>query len=89
MNIEDKLLLIRFNSDQSAHIKLNKDLCVDCEERGCLYVCPVNAYQIEGNEMTFDWSACLECGACRIVCSRGALNWEYPRGGFGVCFRYG
>ncbi|MEG8157355.1 ferredoxin family protein, partial [Escherichia coli] len=33
---------------------------------------------------------CLECGTCRILGLGSALEqWEYPRGTFGVEFRYG
>jgi ferredoxin like protein len=31
----------------------------------------------------------LECGTCRIACPHSALEWEYPRSGFGVQFRFG
>ena len=30
---------------------------------------------------------CLECGTCLIICEKGALDWKYPRGGFGVRYR--
>jgi ferredoxin like protein len=36
----------------------------------------------------FSHQTCLECGACRISCQNGALDWNYPKGGFGVCFRF-
>ena len=42
-------------------------------------------------EISFDYAGCLECGTCRVVCPRSAeaLKWSYPRGGFGVQFRFG
>ncbi|NPV74148.1 MAG: ferredoxin family protein, partial [Pelotomaculum sp.] len=41
-------------------------------------------------EVNFDYAGCLECGTCRAVCPKeGAIAWGYPRGGFGVSFRYG
>ncbi|MBI2876337.1 MAG: 4Fe-4S dicluster domain-containing protein [Candidatus Tectomicrobia bacterium] len=90
MGIEDKLYLIRFNVDEEqAHIRLKRELCQDCPERACLYACPVENYRWEREELIFSWQGCLECGSCRIACSRGAIDWNYPRGGFGVCFRYG
>ena len=30
---------------------------------------------------------CLECGTCYVICEKKALDWTYPRGGYGVCFR--
>lgn len=32
---------------------------------------------------------CVECGACRIVCPYGNIDWHYPRGGFGIVYRFG
>lgn len=90
MNIEDKLFYTRFNVDrENPHIKLNREVCEGCEDRVCLYICPAENYQLLGDEILFSWESCMECGTCRIVCSKGALSWDYPRGGFGVCFRYG
>jgi phytoene dehydrogenase-like protein len=28
-------------------------------------------------------------GSCHVACPLGALQWSYPRGGFGVQYRYG
>ncbi len=42
------------------------------------------------NSVRFDYAGCLECGTCRILGLDTALEkWEYPRGTFGVEFRYG
>jgi len=39
---------------------------------------------------TIDYAGCLECGTCRVVCNdKGIVKWEYPKGTFGVNFRYG
>ena len=33
---------------------------------------------------------CRECGSCRILCSEhGNIEWEYPRGGHGILFKFG
>jgi len=41
-------------------------------------------------EINFDCTGCLECGACRIICrNKGILKWQYPHGTFGIIFRYG
>jgi ferredoxin like protein len=32
----------------------------------------------------------MECGICRVVCAAaGDIEWNYPRGGFGVLFKFG
>ncbi|NLI13257.1 MAG: ferredoxin family protein, partial [Peptococcaceae bacterium] len=53
--------------------------------------CPACLYTLkEDGELSFDYAGCLECGTCRIICPKeGAISWQYPRGGFGVSFRYG
>ena len=33
---------------------------------------------------------CLECGTCRIICDEHRnVDWEYPRGGYGILFKFG
>ena len=43
----------------------------------------------ETGEMALEFGGCLECGTCMIACIDGALDWNYPRGGFGVQYRFG
>jgi len=89
MEIEDKLSKVRFNIDINAHIVIDLTRCKTCSDKPCLYSCPVKNYVLNEGEVVFSWQGCLECGACRITCPNGAIDWKYPRGGFGVCFRYG
>ena len=33
---------------------------------------------------------CLECGTCRVLGEpTGEIEWSYPRGGYGVLFKFG
>ena len=33
---------------------------------------------------------CLECGTCRVLGEpSGEISWSYPRGGYGVLFKFG
>ena len=89
MAIEDKLATTRFNVDTEPHIKVNTGICETCFNKPCLYICPVQNYVIVDDKLVFTWQGCVECGACRIACPQDAIEWAYPRGGFGVCFRYG
>lgn len=89
MAIEDKLTTTRFNVNAEPHIKVNTKVCEACLEKPCLYVCPVLNYVLRDGKLVFSWQGCLECGACRIACAKDAIDWAYPRGGFGVCLRYG
>ncbi|KJS31221.1 MAG: hypothetical protein VR64_12280 [Desulfatitalea sp. BRH_c12] len=90
MSIDDKLLRIRFVVDSGTpHIIVDTTRCAGCSEKPCLFACPVQCYKMESHALVFNWENCVECGTCRIVCPGGAVNWNYPRGGFGVCFRFG
>lgn len=90
MSVNDKLLKTRFVVDPGKqHITVNTETCTQCPEGPCLVACPAQCFQREQNKLTFSWESCVECGTCRIVCPNSAVSWEYPRGGFGVCFRFG
>ena len=33
---------------------------------------------------------CMECGTCRVLCeASGEITWNYPRGGYGVLYKFG
>jgi ferredoxin like protein len=90
MSINDKLIRTRFVVDSGTpHIKVNTAQCGGCKEKPCLVTCPVQCYTKETHGVAFSWENCVECGTCRIVCPHMAVTWNYPRGGYGVCFRYG
>ncbi|RLE76230.1 MAG: ferredoxin family protein [Thermoprotei archaeon] len=90
LSIEERLALDVFNVDKEPHIIVDTEKCKECETKPCLYVCPANLYTLEENgELKFNYEGCLECGSCRIVCPHDAIKWNYPRGTFGVHFRFG
>jgi len=89
VSIEDKLAVNKYDVDKDVHIKVNEDICKVCENRPCLYVCPAECYKLREGHVTFSYEGCLECGSCRIICDKGAIEWTLPRAGFGVCFEYG
>jgi ferredoxin like protein len=84
--------LNKFNIDEEEpHIILDKQICKSCQQKPCLLVCPALLYKIdkEGG-ITFDYAGCLECGTCRVMCKqKGIIKWTYPRGLFGINYRFG
>lgn len=87
VKIDDLLLNVRFNVDDNAHIEINKSFCKECAAKNCIIICPAGCFAINDNmELDFSYSGCLECGSCRISCIKGAVKWNYPRGGYGVCY---
>jgi ferredoxin like protein len=91
MDPADKISVDIFKNDQESHIIINQALCRECDIKPCLSICPAGLYSIseETGEVLIEYTGCLECGSCRVVCPSGALEWHYPRGGFGVQYRYG
>lgn len=82
----------KFNIDEEeAHIVIDPAICARCQDKPCLYVCPAVLYKLDKNgDISFDCAGCLECGTCRVMCkNKGIIKWVYPRGTFGVSFRYG
>jgi ferredoxin like protein len=90
MSVNDKLLRTRFVVDSGRpHITVDSSACATCASGPCLTVCPVQCFQRERERLVFSYENCVECGSCRIVCPKDAVSWDYPRGGFGVCYRFG
>jgi ferredoxin like protein len=89
MNIDNKLALDLFHVDSERHLKIDPAVCRRCEHKWCTRVCPVENYRLDENgDVVLSWEGCLECGTCRIVCDLGAISWDYPRGGYGITYRF-
>ena len=91
LSVDDKMATVNIKIHKHAHIIVNKELCGDCPTRPCLVVCTAENYQWDEKQgaLVFNYEGCLECGACRIICPRDAIEWSYPEGGFGVKYRFG
>jgi len=89
MTVEEKLLTVRFRTDEQAPIRIDTHKCADCPEKACVSVCPAERYRCSPSGVEYSAVGCLECGACQVVCDRKAIAWNYPQGGLGVALRYG
>jgi ferredoxin like protein len=91
MEITDKLAINFFRADTESHIIIEQEKCRSCDLKPCLFVCPGKLYEKnkETGEIKVEFAGCLECGTCLITCERQALKWSYPKGGFGVQYRFG
>ena len=89
MIVDEIFEIVSYKIDAEAHIRVNQDICHECTHRACTFACPARCYQWneERERIDFAYEACLECGTCLLICDREALDWHYPRGGFGVHFR--
>jgi ferredoxin like protein len=90
-SIEKKLSTVKIEFDKESHIVVKKEACADCPTRPCIPACPAGNYEWEESEgkLTFNYEGCLECGTCRFICPLDAIDWSYPRGGFGVRYLWG
>ena len=92
MKIDEKLAVNAFKSDKQSHIVIDQEICrTRCTARHCLFVCPGHLYEYDEQkkELRVEHAGCLECGTCKMACEYGAIVWTYPRGDYGVQYRYG
>ena len=92
--VEEKLFQNRYRVDTGRpHIGIrNPEICSNtCKTQQCAVCCPAGCYTVEGNgRVVLITDGCLECGTCRVVCeTHRNISWEYPRGGFGILFKFG
>ena len=75
INIDEIFDYTSFNIDREPHIVLDDNICVGCDNRGCVNSCPARCYtwSEEDQKMTFVHDGCLECGTCYVVCHRTPL----------------
>lgn len=90
--VEEKLFQNRYLVDAGRpHIKIRAH---EVPSRGLLamtHLCPAGCYSLsDSGQVEISADGCVECGTCRIVTSgTGEIEWNYPRGGFGVLYKFG
>jgi len=92
LRIEDKLYQNRYLVDAGrAHIKVREHTVPSVPLLALLTACPARCYELSDKgqvEITVD--GCVECGTCRVIAEpSGDIEWSYPRGGYGVLFKFG
>ncbi|MER2607313.1 MAG: ferredoxin family protein [Siculibacillus sp.] len=92
MRVEDKLYQNRYLVDAGRpHIKVKPHDKPSAALKSLTTVCPAKCYEENDKgqvEITPD--GCMECGTCRVLCeASGEIEWDYPRGGYGVLFKFG
>lgn len=90
--IDDILVSLKYYVDEhEAHLHIiTQEVCIHCEKKTCLYFCPAGVYQEEDSgQVQIAYQSCIECGTCRLMCPHGNIDWSYPRGGFGIAYKFG
>ncbi len=87
ISLEDKLFTVRRKTLNQSHITLDEQLCSECLNRICTYVCPAEVYVWDEAAKKIDvrYENCLECGACRVACD--GIQWANPAWGTGIAYK--
>jgi len=87
LSLEDKLYTIRRKPLKASHISLDEQLCKECLNRICTYICPAEVYvwHEAKNKIDIRYENCLECGACRVACD--GIEWANPAWGTGIAYK--
>lgn len=92
VKVEERLFQNRYLVDTGRpHIKVRPH---DVPTAGLLALtraCPAGCYSLnDRGQVEIASDGCLECGTCRVICgASGDIEWNYPRGGYGVSFKFG
>lgn len=92
IKVEDKLYQNRYRVDEGRpHIAVKDPArCTTCKDKACTTACPAACYTAEENGVTTTFDGCLECGTCRVICQENRnIEWTYPRGGYGILYKFG
>lgn len=90
--VEEKLFQNRYLVDTGRpHIKIRAHERPSKALVSLTHTCPAGCYGLNDKgqvEVTVD--GCVECGTCRVITAKtGELEWNYPRGGFGILYKFG
>ncbi|EFO80582.1 hypothetical protein OSCT_1522 [Oscillochloris trichoides DG-6] len=92
VNINDLVVSIKYYVDEDfAHIQIrDHSVCTRCATKPCLDFCPVQVFTADAQgKIMVGYQACVECGSCRIGCPLKNVDWQLPRGGHGVAYKFG
>jgi ferredoxin like protein len=90
--VEEKLFQNRYVVDSGrAHIKVLPHDKPSPSLIALTKICPAGCYTLnEKGQVEIVPDGCFECGTCRVLCeASGEVEWNYPRGGYGVLFKFG
>ena len=92
LKVEEKLFQNRYKVDEGRpHIRVKPHTKPSEALAALVKICPAGCYSRgEGGQIEVTPDGCLECGTCRILCGdSGEVEWNYPRGGYGILFKFG
>ncbi|MBA4790358.1 MAG: ferredoxin family protein [Pseudomonadota bacterium] len=90
--VEEKLFQNRYLVDAGRpHIRVAPHTKPSANLVAMTRLCPAGCYALtDSGQVEVVPDGCFECGTCRVLCEpSGEIEWNYPRGGFGVLFKFG
>jgi len=91
--MEERLYQNRYQVDEgNPHVRINPLPKGDSPAlKSLTEICPAGCYRTgETSRVEVVADGCMECGSCRILCqATGEIEWSYPRGGYGILFKFG
>lgn len=92
VRVEEKLFQNRYLVDVGRpHIKVKPHEVPSDALMALTTVCPAGCYAVtDTGQVEITPDGCMECGTCRVIAqATGDIEWNYPRGGYGVLFKFG
>lgn len=92
VRVEEKLFQNRYLVDAGRpHIRVREHETPSDALIALTKVCPAGCYALnDSGQVEITPDGCMECGTCRVIAGMsGDIEWNYPRGGFGVLFKFG
>ncbi len=80
--VAQRVARLKYDDDRVSHIKVLEPRSEFMKKMVTL--CPTNCYSLEGEDVTLQHEACIECGTCSKE-----TEWRHPRGEKGIVFQYG
>ncbi|ACL58896.1 ferredoxin family protein [Methylobacterium nodulans] len=90
--VEEKLYQNRYLVDvRRPHIRIMPHAEPSPNLLAMTRLCPAGCYSLtDRGQIEVVPDGCFECATCRVLCEpSGEIEWNYPRGGFGVLFKFG
>ena len=92
VRMEERLYQNRYMVDEGRpHVRIHHQAEDSPQLKALTRICPAGCYALDENgRVQVAADGCMECGTCRIVCqATGEIEWSYPRGGYGILFKFG
>ncbi|HYP63649.1 MAG TPA: ferredoxin family protein [Acidocella sp.] len=90
--VEEKLFQNRYLVDAGRpHITIKAGDTPSAALRSLVTTCPAGCYSLtDKGQVEIAADGCMECGTCRVVTAKtGEIEWHYPRGGYGILYKFG